>query len=97
MPASRISQSSIPGSTEPDRVAITSPSFGVKPMVVSTERPSRTAASDAPAPRWQVTSRSPAGGRPSSSAARREAHAWLMPWKPKRRSPYRSIQLEGSA
>ena len=66
-PASRSSQRSIPGSTEPDRVAITSPSFGVKPIVVSTERPPRTAASDAPAPRWQVTSRSADGGRPSSS------------------------------
>ena len=29
------------------------PRAGVKPIVVSTERPSRTAASDAPAPRWQ--------------------------------------------
>ena len=28
-------------------------------MVVSTDRPSRTAHSDAPAPRWQVTIRSP--------------------------------------
>ena len=45
------------GSTFPDLVAITSPSRGVKPIVVSTERPSRTAASDAPAPRWQVTTR----------------------------------------
>lgn len=41
----------------PGRVAMTSPSRGVKPVVVSIERPSRTAASDAPAPRWQVTVR----------------------------------------
>src|SRR5258708_595238 len=34
---------------------MTRPSSGVKPIVVSTERPPRTAASDAPAPRWQVT------------------------------------------
>ena len=34
------------------------PSSGVKLIVVSTERPSRTAASDAPAPRWQLTTRS---------------------------------------
>ncbi len=58
----------------PDRVAMTSPSSGVKPIVVSTDRPSRTAASDAPAPRWQVTIRGRASAdRPRSSAARREA------------------------
>ncbi len=36
---------------------MTSPSSGVKPMVVSTLRPPRTAASDDPAPRWQVPTR----------------------------------------
>jgi hypothetical protein len=45
------SHSTSPGSTEPDLVAITSPSRGVNPIVVSTDTPSRTAASDAPAPR----------------------------------------------
>ena len=30
-----------PGSTEPERVAITSPSSGVKPIVVSTEQPAQ--------------------------------------------------------
>ncbi len=53
------SHSSIPGSTLPERVAITSPSSGVKPIVVSSERPSLIAHSDAPAPRWQLTIRSP--------------------------------------
>ena len=57
-----------PGSTLPDRVAITSPSSGVKPIVVSTERPPRTAASEAPAPRWQVTIRRPAGRRRGPAA-----------------------------
>ena len=57
------SHSSRPGSTLPERVAITSPSSGVKPIVVSTERPSRIAHSDAPAPRWQLTSRRPAARR----------------------------------
>ena len=38
------SHSTSPGSTLPDRVAITRPSSGVKPIVVSTERPPRTAA-----------------------------------------------------
>ena len=32
-----------PGSTLPERVAMTRPSSGVKPIVVSTQRPSRTA------------------------------------------------------
>ncbi len=35
----------------------------MNPIVVSTERPSRTAASDAPAPRWQVTIRTPSRAR----------------------------------
>ena len=48
-----------PGSTLPDRVAMARPSSGVKPIVVSTERPLATAASDAPAPRWHVTIRRP--------------------------------------
>ena len=39
------------GSTLPDLVAMTRPSSGVNPIVVSTDRPSRTAASEAPAPR----------------------------------------------
>ncbi len=57
MPTCSSNHSRRPGSTDPDRVAITSPSMGVKPMVVSTEIPSRTAANEAPAPRWQVTMR----------------------------------------
>ena len=45
------SHSSIPGSTLPDRVAITNPSSGVNPIVVSTEIPSWIAHKEAPAPR----------------------------------------------
>ena len=63
------SHSTRPGSTLPERVAMTRPSSGVKPIVVSTDRPSRTAASEAPAPMWQVTTRAPA----PSAAARRAA------------------------
>lgn len=44
------------GSTEPLRVAITSPSSGVKPMVVSTLRPAAMAQREQPAPRWQLIS-----------------------------------------
>ena len=57
MPTCSSSQSSRPGSMEPERVAMTSPSSGVKPIVVSTEMPPATAASEAPAPRWHVTTR----------------------------------------
>ena len=46
-----------PGSTDPERVAIGTPSSGLKPIVVSTERPSRTAVTEQPPPRWQATSR----------------------------------------
>ena len=60
-----------PGSTLPDRVAITSPSIGVNPIVVSTEWPQDTAASEAPAPRWAVTRRSSSRGRPRSSGGPR--------------------------
>ena len=59
-----------PGRPSPERVAITRPSSGVKPIVVSTETPAATAASEAPAPRWHVTIRSTSTGRPASSAAR---------------------------
>ena len=94
MPTCSSSQSTSPGSTEPERVAITSPSSGVKPIVVSTETPPATAASEAPAPRWHVTIRSSSTGRPASSAARAEAYACESPWKPKRR---RSQRLRHSA
>jgi len=50
MPTCSSSQRRRPGSTLPERVAITSPSCGVKPMVVSTEIPPFTAAREAPAP-----------------------------------------------
>jgi hypothetical protein len=45
------SQADTAGSIVPERVDMTRPSNGVKPMVVSTLCPSRTAASDAPEPR----------------------------------------------
>ena len=44
---------------------------GVKPIVVSTERPWSTAQSDEPLPRWQLTSRSSFGRRFRNCAARR--------------------------
>ena len=41
---------------------MTRPSIGVKPMVVSTDRPPATAANEAPVPRWHVTT-TEVGGR----------------------------------
>lgn len=64
-PACSCSHSTSPGSTDPDLVAITRPSSGVKPIVVSTDRPSATAQSEAPAPKWHTTTRSPVVGRPT--------------------------------
>ena len=60
------SQSRMPGSSEPGAgLHDQARPAGVKPIVVSTERPSRTAHSEAPAPRWQETirRRRPATGR----------------------------------
>ena len=77
--ARSISHSSIPGSTLPARVAITRPSSGVNPMVVSRETPPSIAHSDAPAPRWQLTIRSSAASLRSSCGARLATHAWESP------------------
>ncbi len=58
------------GSIEPQRVPIISPSIGVKPIVLVSATPARTALAEQPLPRWQITSR--ASSRLSSSVARRE-------------------------
>ena len=76
------SQSRTPGSTLPERVAITRPSSGVKPIVVSIDLPSLIAHSEEPAPRWQLTIRKPDGASPSSSGARLATQEWESPWKP---------------
>ena len=52
----------MPGSTSPQRVAITSPSSGVKPIEVSIGRPSRRAAAEQPLPSWKETTRRGAPG-----------------------------------
>src|SRR3954467_11790646 len=63
----------------PERVRIGTPSSGVKPIVVSADRPSRTAVTEQPPPRWQT--------------ARRGTRTWLAthstfsPWKPQGRVP----------
>ena len=90
-PSCSISHSSSPGSTLPERVAITSPSSGVKPIVVSTraavgDRAQRRA-------RAEVAADDPQARRAERRAARGTrcaTHAWERPWKPKRRRPQRS-------
>ena len=59
--------SSTPGSRSPGRVPMMMPPVGVRPMVVSMERPSRTAVMLAPLPRWATISR---GGTFCPSACR---------------------------
>ena len=58
------------------------PSSGEKPIVVSTERPSRTAVIEDPPPRWQTTRRALSAGRPSNSGARSADQATESPWNP---------------
>ena len=74
---SRSRKMSAPGSTDPERVFMGTPSSGLNPMVVSTERPFATAVTEQPPPRWQTTSRVPV--RPSSSAARSALHSTERP------------------
>ena len=69
----------MPGSTLPDLLLIgTPPSSGVNPIEVSMLRPSRTAPSEAPAPRY----RSRPGGLPGTSSAPGARPGVDSPWKP---------------
>ena len=90
VPVARAIAAASDGSASPERVAMTRPSSGVRPMEVSTDRPPRTAAAEQPAPSWNVTSRARSGASPSTAVARSAIQAWARPWKPYRRSPYRS-------
>ena len=68
-PSLFIKKGMMAGSIEPERVPITKPSNGVKPMEVSTTLPFFTAAMDEPLPKWQVIIFSSSMGFPQSSAA----------------------------
>ena len=85
------------GSTDPDRVAIGTPSSGEKPIVVSHDRPPATAVTEHPPPRWHTTRRRSAAGRPRMAAARSDAQATESPWNPYRRTPHSSRHLLGTA
>ena len=80
----------IAGSMSPERVPMTMPSTGVRPMLVSTTRPPRMAAMLQPLPRWQVTIRDASDATPRSASMPRAIPAtyWCdVPWKPYRRTP----------
>ena len=72
----------MPGSMSPERVPITSPCSGVRPIDVSTARPPSTAEMEAPLPRWQTMTFRSSAGRPSTSAAFFDTYEWEVPWKP---------------
>ena len=78
-----ITQGSTAGSMSPQRVPMSSPSSGVKPIDVSTERPRSMAATEQPLPRWQVTSLDLLE-RPAEQAcaARMATKRCEVPWKP---------------
>lgn len=61
-----------PGSTSPERVPITSPCSGVRPIEVSTAAPWWIADAEHPLPRWSTIWSSSSVGRPTVSAARAE-------------------------
>ncbi|CFO09351.1 Uncharacterised protein [Bordetella pertussis] len=80
MPRSII-HSTTPGSRRPGRVPIGRPSSAVKPMVLSTLRPSTMVQAETPLPRWAATILPPAI---SGSARRRRCamYSYDRPWKP---------------
>ena len=69
----------MPGWTDPARVPIISPSYGVKPIGVSTERPPSIAVTEQPEPRCATTSARSSRERSSSSDARRTAQVTERP------------------
>jgi hypothetical protein len=73
------------GSRSPERVPITRPSRGVKPIDVSTDRPFRTAVAEHPLPRCKTTALTLSTGEPASSAHRSITERHEVPWKPYRR------------
>ena len=70
------------GSRSPERVPISTPSSGVRPMLVSTHLPLTTALRDEPLPRWHTMILLSLPFRPSSSIARADTKRCEVPWKP---------------
>ena len=74
-------------SMSPQRVPITMPARGVRPMEVSTTPPFLIAARDEPLPRWHVTRFTFASGFFRNFAAACVTNLWLVPWNPYLRMP----------
>lgn len=75
-------------STCPQRVPITRPSSGEKPIDVSNDLPLSTAVTEPPLPMWQVMIFEWLMSSPASSAPTRATNLWLVPWKPYLRTRY---------
>ena len=78
------------GSTLPQRVPITRPSTGEKPIDVSNDLPLRMAVTEAPLPMWQVMIFECSKSSPASLAPTLATYLWLVPWKPYLRTRYLS-------
>ena len=74
-------------SMSPQRVPITIPARGVRPIEVSTHSPFFTAASEDPLPMWHVTRFTLETGFFRNFAASWTMNLWLVPWKPYLRMP----------
>ena len=78
----------IAGSMSPERVPITSPSSGVRPIEVSTQAPFNTAEIDAPFPKCATMILEFLRSMLRNSAHLFDTKLWLVPWNPYRLTPY---------
>jgi hypothetical protein len=85
------------GSRSPERVPITRPSSGVRPIDVSTDSPPRTAVADAPLPRCSTITLVSETSRPRLPPPARETKACEVPWNPYRRMWCSSRHARGTA
>ena len=72
----------MPGSMSPDRVPITRPSIGVRPIDVSTGLPPAIADAEAPLPRCSTIWLSESSGLSRNAAACSLTYWCEVPWNP---------------
>ena len=82
MPVLSMMYSSTAGSTSPERVPISTPSSGVRPMEVSTTLPPTIALREEPLPKWQMMNLQSSGFLPRNFGVSPAMKRWLVPWKP---------------
>ncbi len=70
------------GSTSPQRVPITSPGSGVRPIEVSMTLPFFTAVSEAPLPMWHTMIFLSLISQPKNSQALADTYLTEVPWNP---------------